>query len=240
MPDAKNEEHRMKRSIKWIILSGLAVIAITLAACTRTATPTGVPTEPNPASPATPSPSPEPQPAAPGDALGDILGRAKNITSMKYEARITGPGAPEMTQTLWMKNSKMRTEAIQEGETMVALIDRDTRAMYMYLPDQNIAMKITYQATQSAADEAGSITDYSPEVIGHEAVDGKPCVVVQYVIEGTTAKAWLWEEWGIPIRMEMTKDGATTTIEYTNIDFGDIADSMFELPPGVQIVETGA
>ncbi len=234
----------MKRSIKWIILSGLVVIAITLAACARTAAPTEAPPEPATPSPATPTPSPEPQPAtptpAPGDTLGDILGRAKNITSMKYEVRITSPGAPEMMQTLWMKNGKMRTETIQEGETMVGLIDRDTRTMYMYLPDQNMAMKITYQATQSAADEAGSIADYSPEVIGHEVMDGKPCVVVQYVIRGTSAKAWFWEEWGLPIRMEMAADGGTTVVQYTNIDFGNIADSMFELPPSVQIVETGA
>lgn len=42
----------------------------------------------------------------------------------------------------------------------------------------------------------------------------------------------MWEEHGFPIRMEMTTTAGTTTVEYRNIGFVEIFDSMFELSAG--------
>jgi len=48
---------------------------------------------------------------------------------------------------------------------------------------------------------------------------------------------WIWKEKGFPIRIEMTSIEGTFIIEYKNIEFTDVPDSMFELPEGVQIVD---
>jgi len=112
--------------------------------------------------------------------------------------------------------------------------------MYMYLPEQSMAMKMDLaQAPKSATEEAGSILDYNPTVVGTETIDGKVCLVVEYTAEGATTKAWIWEEHGFPIRVEATTSEGTTIVEYKNIEFVDIPDSEFELPEGVQIIEPG-
>jgi outer membrane lipoprotein-sorting protein len=151
---------------------------------------------------------------------------------------MTSPGAPTVTQKIWVKQNKMRTEMTQQGETMISLIDYDARTMYIYMPEQNMAYKATFApTTQSAMEEAQSITDYDYHEIGTETIDGKVCLVVEYTYEQATVKTWIWKEHGFPIRMEMTTAEGTTTIEYKNIEFGDIPDDMFELPAGVQIIQ---
>jgi outer membrane lipoprotein-sorting protein len=60
---------------------------------------------------------------------------------------------------------------------------------------------------------------------------------VEYTVEGTATKMWIWEEYAFPIRVEVTTTEGKTTIEYKNIEFVDIPDSMFELPAGVEIIQ---
>ena len=124
-----------------------------------------------------------------------------------------------------------------EGQLVVTLMDMDAHTMYMYYPDQNMAMMMTYEPTESAIDEAQAISDYNPTIIGHETLDGKVCLVVEYTVEGATATMWIWEQHGFPIKIEMTTTEGTVIIEYKNIEFVDIPDSMFELPEGVEITE---
>jgi outer membrane lipoprotein-sorting protein len=61
--------------------------------------------------------------------------------------------------------------------------------------------------------------------------------VVEYSYGGATVKSWIWKEHGFPIRTETTTSEGTVIVVFRDIDFGDIPDSMFELPPGVQIME---
>jgi len=132
----------------------------------------------------------------------------------------------------------MRMETTQQGQTAIMLMDFDAQTMYMYMPDQNIAMRVNFaQATKSATEEAQSIQNYNPTVVGTETIDGKVCLVVEYTVEGTATKAWIWQEHGFPIRVEVTTTEGKHTVEYKNIEFVDIPDNMFELPPGVQIIQ---
>ena len=157
---------------------------------------------------------------------------------MKYDMVITSPGMPAVTQTVKVKGNKMRTEMSQEGQTQIILIDFDARTMYMYMPEENVAMKVTFNPpAKSAVEEAQSVADYNPTVVGTETVDGKVCLVVEYTVEGAATKMWIWEEHAFPIRVEVTTAEGKTTVEYKNIEFVDIPDSEFELPPGVEIIE---
>ena len=150
---------------------------------------------------------------------------------------MTSPGMPTMTTKMWIKNNKMRMEMTVEGQLVVTLMDMDAHTMYMYYPDQNMAIKMTYEPTESAIDEAQAIPDYNPTIIGHETLDGKVCLVVEYTVEGSTSTVWIWEQHGFPIKIEMVTVEGTVIIEYKNIEFVDIPDSMFELPEDVEITE---
>jgi outer membrane lipoprotein-sorting protein len=221
----------MKKRIVWLLMSCLVVLSLMLASCAKPA-----PTTPTtPTAPTTPT-----TPTAPtgGETLGEILGRAEGIASMKYDLVMTGPGAPTMTQKVWVKKNKMRMETTQQEQTAIILIDIDAQTMYMYMPEQNMAMKMNFsQAAKSATEEAASIQNYNPTILGTETIDGKVCLVVEYTVEEATTKAWIWEEHGFPIRVDVTTTAGKTTIEYKNIEFVDIPDSMFELPAGVEIIE---
>lgn len=172
-----------------------------------------------------------------GESLEDILGLGAGIDSVKYDMVITAPGMQPMMTKMWVKQDRIRAEMTEQGETIVMLMDYDEGVAYMYMPDENIAMEIPFtQAPESAMEETQAIAGYDYTVIGTETKDGKVCLVVEYDYGGVSAKAWIWKEHGFPIRIETTTAEGTTVVEFKNIDFGDIDDSMFELPAGVQIM----
>ena len=167
-----------------------------------------------------------------------LLGLGAGIESVKYDMIMNAPGMPEVTMEMWIKGNKMRAEMTEQGQDIVMLMDYDEGVAYMYMPDENMAMAIPLtQAPESALEEAQSIPDYDYTVIGTKTLDGKECLVVEYTVEQTTAKMWIWKEHGFPIRIETTTAEGTTVVEFKNIDFSDIDDSMFELPEGVDIME---
>jgi outer membrane lipoprotein-sorting protein len=156
---------------------------------------------------------------------------------MKYDVTITSPGTPEVTQTIWVKKAKMRTEMTVQGQTTVLIMDTDAKTMYTYMPMQNTAIKMTWNpTTKSATDEATSVSSYNPTIVGTETIDGKVCTVVQYTVNGQTTKMWLWQEKGLPIRVEANTAQGTVVMVYKNISFVDIPDSQFTLPAGVQMM----
>jgi len=170
-------------------------------------------------------------------SLTDILGLSTQIGSMKYDMTVTAPGSPVVTQTIWVKKSKMRTEVSAQGQTTILIMDAQAMTMYTYIPAQNMAMKMAWNpTTKSATEEAISVTGYHPVTVGTETIEGKVCTIVEYTVDGKTAKMWLWQQHGIPLRVEAQSPQGLVVMEYKNISFEDIPDSMFTLPDGVQIV----
>jgi outer membrane lipoprotein-sorting protein len=176
------------------------------------------------------------------DSLINILGLGKDITSIKFDLVMTTTGQEPITLTVWQKPQKMREDMTMSGISVSILFDIPDKVMYTYMPAQKMATKAKLDATmlpESPIESTGDIMDYSPNVIGTETIDGKVCKVIAYDEAGVgNVKMWLWEEKGLPLRMEMTVSGQTTIIEYKNIDFSDIPDSIFELPEGVTIIES--
>lgn len=178
----------------------------------------------------------------PGDeSLADILDKAKDVTSFKYDMVATAPGETAITTTMWRKGEKMRMEGTFEGQSMVYLVDAGEQLAYAYFPAENTAMTIGLSKAQETAgdsptEQSGSVLDYNPVTLGTEVLDGKTCLVIKYTDEIGETKMWLWTRYGLPIRTEMTTAQGTSVAELKNIDFGNISDSMFELPAGVQIM----
>ncbi|HAS04991.1 MAG TPA: hypothetical protein DCR71_04485 [Dehalococcoidia bacterium] len=150
---------------------------------------------------------------------------------------ITNPEGLTLTNTIWFENNKMRSEMVTEGETVITLTNFDTRTVYIYYPSENMAIRATYEPVETALDETEGIEQYNPEIIGTEMLDGKECLVIQYYIEGATTKMWIWKEYGFAIRIEVRDYQGLTVVQYKNISFSDIDDSLFELPAGVEIFD---
>ncbi|MBT4511696.1 MAG: hypothetical protein HOC20_05750 [Chloroflexi bacterium] len=80
---------------------------------------------------------------------------------------------------------------------------------------------------------------YQLEVVGSDTIDGKKCIIAEYNVAGAKTKMWLWEDNGIPLKMETVAPQGIMVVEYKSVDFGCAADSMFELPQGVPIMDMG-
>jgi len=177
-----------------------------------------------------------------GQTLGDVLGTGKSIGDVKYDQVMTTSGQTQsITMKIYMKDAwlsdkmKFRYEISEGGQTMIYLIDLATRTYYWYLPQENIAYKMDMgQAPENPVENAEQII---PVKVGTETVDGKLCDVYQWTFEGSSTKQWIWKEKSFPVKMEATTSSGTTIIEYKNIVFGPLADSLFQLPAGVQITQ---
>ncbi|CEG12725.1 hypothetical protein MSIBF_A2670001 [groundwater metagenome] len=172
--------------------------------------------------------------------MSEILGRGIGISSVKYDVIMTSQGMPSMTQKIWLNKKKMRTEAIMEGQTtkLIYLTDMDAKTMYMYMPAENMAMKMDFSnAPKPATESTEGVDKYKPVVVGTETIDRKVCIVYEYTAEEEKIKSWVWKDKGFPIRTEMTTAQGKIITEYKNIEFANIPDSMFELPAGVKITE---
>jgi len=176
------------------------------------------------------------------ESLTEILGKAVGISSLKYDMVVTPVGEAAVTTKMWRKGEKMRMEGTFEGQSMVYLVDVGEQLAYIYFPAENTAMKISLGKAQettgeSPTEQSESVTQYNPVTLGTEILDGKSCLVIEYTTETEETKSWVWIEYGLLIRIESTTDDGILVAELKNIDFSAIADSMFELPAGVRMLE---
>jgi outer membrane lipoprotein-sorting protein len=208
----------MKRKLIALAVSICLVSALVLSACAHKAAPTA-PTTTTPTS----------------DELSVVLGRAATIASVQYDMAVTAPGAGPVISKMWQKKNKTRIEMITSGMTVVYLVDYDAKMAYMYTPAQNMATKVDISTAPSPAPT--NIGQYNPVVIGSESMQDKDCLVVEYTAAEIKTKSWIWKARGFPIHIEAIAPEGTSVIDFKNIAFVDIPDSMFELPAGVQIKE---
>lgn len=176
------------------------------------------------------------------ESLTDVLAKAKGATSYKYDTVITAPGEAAVTMKMWREGKKMRMEGTFDGQSMVYLVDMDKELAYTYFPSENMAMKISLHKAEettgeSPTEQSESVEQYNPVTLGTEVLDGKTCLVIKYSTQTEEVKMWVWTKYGLPIRIETTTAKGTSVVELKNIGFGDIPDSMFELPAGVQLME---
>jgi outer membrane lipoprotein-sorting protein len=154
----------------------------------------------------------------------------------------TNPITGTAQATIWEKGNKSRYEITSEGTTIISIFDMDAGVYYMS-SGENIWMAMTLGPStipEGVTENPNDILDYNPQTTGTETIDGKSCTVITWEIPDTgTMTEWIWTEKGFPVKMETITSEGTTTIEFTNIDFSDIDDSMFELPDGAIVTTIG-
>lgn len=126
----------------------------------------------------------------------------------------------------------MRMDISAEGESITYIWDDASNTAYIIYESAGMVMQTTYEEQETAFDETEGLTDFDYTIIGTETYDGKVCTVVQYTADGATTKMWIWEEWGFPIKVEVTSSDGTSTVEYTDIEFNNVSDDVFDLPEG--------
>lgn len=178
--------------------------------------------------------------ACSGENLGDILARGAVIDSLHYDTVVTEPGLYPETVEVWLEGDRIRTQTGIEGQAVTILIvDFAAGVQYLYNPATAVAYQMAYDdPVVTIISETQSVPYFEPSLLGTETMDGKSCLVIEFDDGQAMVKMWLWKEHGLPVRTETTTDEGTTIYEFKNMDFSDIPDDMFELPPGVEIIDT--
>ncbi|MBI2861660.1 MAG: hypothetical protein HYX89_02450 [Chloroflexi bacterium] len=184
--------------------------------------------------------APSPTPTTKG--IADLLQKAAGVKGVRYDQVATAPGGEKVTSKVAMKGNKFRVDTQFQGQTSTFIADAETKVAYVLVPGQKVAMKVSYDQFQqtgsqdSPTDRAKAI-DPNARIVGTEVIDGKTTTVVEFSSPQSTTKAWVWNDYGIPIKVEASSPQGTTTIEYKNIDTSEPPDSLFEVPPDYQVMQ---
>jgi outer membrane lipoprotein-sorting protein len=181
------------------------------------------------------------------ESIETILEKASNVGPVYYEAIVTtstegGGFSSNYTSTMkvWQKMPYMKMEITSAGITQIMVFRPEGSYIYndltqnytKYLPPNNETQQKFFE---QQADEM--LESQTLEVLGTDIIDGKAVTIVEYsynVSGGTMSpKLWIWNEKGIPLRMETksTIMGFTMimTSENTNFIFGEIQDNVFDV-----------
>ncbi len=193
--------------------------------------------------------------AAPEESIRDILAKAKNIGSVQYD-RINSMSISTTTDALISKNSTKMTvwqklpsirfdSFLPQGITMSVVVRPDGVFQHSSLTDEFIQSALpSSDAVESQTIESisGSLEkDVGLRVMGTEVIEGVTTTVVSSSVTEDDVvihtKTWIWNDKGIPIKSEAVSQATGDSImfvnvtEYKNFVFGDIPDSIFEIPP---------
>ncbi len=181
-----------------------------------------------------------------GEAVSaaDLFAKGMNVDGFSYDYVVTMPTGEELTHKMWVKDGNMRSEMENPagGEPTLSIVNMDEGMVYIYQPETNFAMQMPIDESDV---DTTSPKDYFSEAdsedgllfTSRETFDNKECLVYETNYEGGKGKIWIWEEAGMPLRVETTSGTETIVVEFLNFTIGDIDDSMFELPSGVQIMD---
>jgi hypothetical protein len=170
--------------------------------------------------------------AATGNGLSDLIGKAASVSYYYCEVNMTS-GTDTSNMKEWIKTgnpAKIRMEVAAAGQTTDIIYDGQN--YYMYMPAANMAYQMSVASAQQYTSNSGntsSLSQYNPVLVGPDTVNGMACTVYQYTVQGVSTKIWIWNQYGLPVKMVSD----TTTIVYSNYSFSAIDDSMFQLPAGV-------
>lgn len=234
------------------VLLVVGILASVGTGCATEAPPAPPPQEPageeGPGAETIPPEAPEEE--APGEeppgeeapSLAGVLEKAQGISSYSCDIEVTMPQEEPFTAQTWWKGDKARWEGNFEGQEVVMLMDRGAQEVLVYMPAEGMAFRMDYSSAEETVGETPQaqieeMMEYQPEIIGTEVIDGKECLVATYSKAEEQVKIWVWVEYGLPIRTEITTAEGTTVMTLANIQIGGVPDSKFELPPGVEIME---
>jgi outer membrane lipoprotein-sorting protein len=167
--------------------------------------------------------------------LEELLNKIDDINEIKYTVVASYSNTDEtITMNVWMKEPDIRLDVETGGSLTVFLADMEKKTGYTYMPAGNIATRTDFEDIPSSIKaDIDEIRKYKPTITGAETIDGKSCTVVTYSYGSTNGKAWIWNDYGLFIRQELTKGNDKILIEINGIDFSEIPDSVFELPDDV-------
>lgn len=178
-------------------------------------------------------------------SVEELLAKGMSVGGFSYDYVLTMPNGEEITHKMWVKGDNMRSEMDNPagGEPILSIVNKDLGVVYVYHPEVNYAVQMSLDEadvdTTSPQDYIGDTDADTMLFTGRETFDGKECLVYETDYEGGKGKMWIWEEAGMPLRIETSSGSDTIVVEFLNFNIGNVEDSMFQIPEGAEIMDLG-
>lgn len=183
------------------------------------------------------------QPGEPEDKLPvvdqeviDVLSRAQEIEALSYDIVVDAPEV-QFSGSVWHKGDQFRMEVALNGEERVFIMDFEEEMAYLFQPEmdqvtQGHVSKVPELMDYVLKEQAIRILDYYPAIAARETIEGRDYLVLEYKQYGDNiTKAWVWSEYGLPVRVVTEEAGELIEIRAENIDLSPvISDELFVVP----------
>ena len=159
--------------------------------------------------------------------------------SASYEQQASTPEAT-LQSTVYIKDEQARIESQTQDGPVVMI--KNAKGAYTYMPEEGVALLVkTPDRSQQPVAHFADYQDYLKQLgarrLRAETVNTYPCDVYQFKDGGQLTTAWVWKDKHLPVKIQ-TGDAV---IELSNIRVNPpLADSLFQLPAGVQLMDMGA
>lgn len=122
---------------------------------------------------------------------------------------------------------------------------KNASGTYRVIPSQKVALKLPdLGEKENLLDDMDNYQQFLQEnqakVIGSEKVQEKDTDIYEFVDPMTqkNAKAWVWKEKNLPLKIEVQANEGLLAVELSNVDLtSPIDDSIFTIPQDFKIVE---
>jgi len=172
-----------------------------------------------------------------------LAAKGKSVDGLSYDYIISLSDGSKVTQKVWVEDGKMRSQMSNPGggDPMISIANLSVGEVYFYQPELKQAMKMPIANseidTTSPKDYLEKLDSANTMFMKRETFDGKECLVYEINVDGTSSKIWIWEEYGMPLRLETQNGGDKMVTEFLNFKIGDIDDALFKLPEGTKIIK---
>lgn len=178
-----------------------------------------------------------------GDAeTAALLQRGRAVESFSYEFVSTLPTGETTSHRMWYDRGNMRVEIDDPVSGLISynIVNADEGISYFYQPETGMAFAFPIDDREEEQDTPLMILEETDPsdlfLVGQETFDGRRCRVYEMTYAGDTVKIWVWEETGVPLRVETTLAGELYVSEYRDFQIGDIDPALFSLPPGTEVL----
>lgn len=175
--------------------------------------------------------------------IASLLAKGQELPGLTYDAVTNVNGEEAFTVKFAVKVPNMRVEmdAPEIGTKMVCIINTSDGVVYTLSPYEQMATKMPlaqFEVDTATPQDYSQIMDPdSMKYIKTETLDGKVCLVYEITEQDSSGKVWLWKDYGIPLRVEVTQEGEQVVTEFKNVQVTEVDDSLFELPGEVMDLE---
>lgn len=203
-----------------------------------------------------PAPAPETQPPAEApaaeaaaeqtpdkDGILSLMAGGQNVMKdgMSYEYILT-MGDIVTKSRFAFRGNNVRIEGLDAMNPSLMITKGED--LYIINPKDKTGFKMSAEADAGASPtgEVNPEENMDPDtmnILGKDVIDGEPCYIVESanVVDGNAMKFWIHEKYGIVMRMESMSNEGKILMEIKNLKVGNIPDSEFEIPAGIEMME---